>query len=73
MHLATGGLALTAQGQAMEDGNLGERIQVQNPASRAVLEAEVTGPGRVRVAPGSQPLLHAPARSGAYYSQAQPR
>ena len=73
MQLATGGLALAAQGQALEDGNLGERIQVQNPASRAVLEAEVTGPGRVRVAPGSQPLLQAPARVGAYYSQAQPR
>jgi len=73
MQLTIGGLALNAQGQALEDGMLGERIQVQNPTSRAIVEAEVTGPGRVRVAPGSQPLLVAPARTGTYYSQVQPR
>jgi flagella basal body P-ring formation protein FlgA len=56
MQLSTGGMVLAAQGQALEDGAAGARIQVLNSASRAVVEAEVTGPGRVRVAPGSMPL-----------------
>jgi len=42
------GIQLTAQG--------GERVHVLNPASRIVVEAEVTGPGRARVLPGSSPL-----------------
>jgi hypothetical protein len=36
---------------------------VLNPASRAVVEGEVIGPGRVRVAPGTTPALQAGARS----------
>lgn len=47
------GIQLTAQGVAMEPAGLGERVRVQNPASRVVVEAEVTGPGRGRVVPGS--------------------
>ena len=39
---------------------MGERVRVLNPVSRAVLEAEVTGPGRVRVRPDSVPLVPAP-------------
>jgi len=50
------GIALTAQGQAMETGSIGERIRVLNPTSRAVVEAEVIGPDRVRVAPGATPM-----------------
>jgi flagella basal body P-ring formation protein FlgA len=49
------GIALTAQGVANEAGGVGERIQVINPYSRAVLEAEITGPGHARVLPGSIP------------------
>ena len=56
MELLVPGLAVTGQGLALEQGSAGERIQVQNPASRAVMEAEITGPDRVRVAPGSAPL-----------------
>ena len=51
MVLDSPGIALTAQGQAMEAGAIGERIRVLNPISRAVVEAEVVGPDRVRVAP----------------------
>jgi flagella basal body P-ring formation protein FlgA len=50
------GITLTAQGQALEAGAIGERIRVLNPVSRAVLEAEVVGPDRVRVAPNAMPL-----------------
>lgn len=57
MQLSTGGLSLSAHGQALEGGAIGDRIQVLNPASRAVLEAEVVGPNRVRIVPGSSPLL----------------
>ena len=55
MLLDSPGISLTAQGQAMEAGAIGERIRVLNPVSRAVVEAEVIGPDRVRVAPNSLP------------------
>jgi flagella basal body P-ring formation protein FlgA len=57
MLLDSPGIALVAQGQAMESGAVGQRIQVLNPVSHAVLEAEVIGPDRVRVTPGAQSLL----------------
>ena len=53
MSLDTEGLALSAQGVAMESGGRGERIHVQNPVSHQVVLADVTGPGEVRVAPRS--------------------
>jgi flagella basal body P-ring formation protein FlgA len=56
MVLDSPGIALTAQGQAAEAGAIGERIRVLNPVSRAVVEAEVIGPDRVRVAPGAMPV-----------------
>ena len=55
MLLDSPGITLSAQGQALESGAIGERIRVLNPVSRAVLEAEITGPDRVRVAPNSMP------------------
>ena len=39
----------------MEPGAIGERIRVLNPTSHAVVEAEVIGPDRVRVAPSAVP------------------
>ncbi len=54
------GVALTATAEALQPGALGERIAVRNPASRAVLLALVTGPGTVRVEPGSLPLRSPP-------------
>ncbi|MBN9562569.1 MAG: flagellar basal body P-ring formation protein FlgA [Alphaproteobacteria bacterium] len=59
MLLNSTGLTVAAQGQALESGAMGERIRVLNPVSRAVLEAEVTGPGQVRVQPDSLPLVAA--------------
>jgi flagella basal body P-ring formation protein FlgA len=51
IQLDSPGLSLTAQGRALESGAIGERIRVLNPTTHAVIEAEVTGPDRVRVAP----------------------
>jgi flagella basal body P-ring formation protein FlgA len=56
MLLDSPGITLSAQGQALESGAIGERIRVLNPVSRAVLEAEVIGPDRVRVAPNAMPV-----------------
>ena len=53
------GLQVTAQGVAAEPGALGERIHVLNPYSRAMLEAEVTGPGQARVVPAASPGVRA--------------
>ncbi|MCW3475117.1 flagellar basal body P-ring formation chaperone FlgA [Limobrevibacterium gyesilva] len=68
MQLQAPGLTLLAQGQALEAGAIGDRIQVLNPASRAVVEADVTGPDRVRVAPGTLPLQPAGGRPFQYSS-----
>ena len=51
MLLDSPGIVLTARGQAQEAGAVGERIHVINPTSHSVVEAEVVGPDRVRVAP----------------------
>jgi flagellar basal body P-ring formation protein FlgA len=56
MLLDSPGITLSAQGQALESGAIGERIHVLNPVSRAVIEAEVIGPDRVRVAPNAMPV-----------------
>jgi len=57
MVLDSPGIALTGQGQAMEAGAIGERIRVLNPSSHAVVEAEVIGPDRVRVAPSAAAMM----------------
>ena len=59
MQLLTGGLTVLANGQALGAGALGDRINVLNPSSRAVVEAEVIANGRVRVLPDSTPLVPA--------------
>ena len=50
------GLSLSAQGRALEAAPRGGLVPVMNLASRAVVEGEVVGPGRVRVAMGATPL-----------------
>jgi flagella basal body P-ring formation protein FlgA len=55
MELSAPGLSLTGVGQAQESGVLGATISVLNPLSRAVVEAEILGPDRVRVTPGTAP------------------
>ncbi|MBR0680759.1 flagellar basal body P-ring formation protein FlgA [Roseomonas eburnea] len=57
MLLEAPGLALTAQGRAMEAAALGEVLPVMNLASRSVVEAEAIGPGRVRVRAGAVPMI----------------
>jgi flagella basal body P-ring formation protein FlgA len=64
MQLQAPGISLLAQGVAIESGATGERIRVLNPSSRAVVEAEVIGPGRVRVTPESTPISTAARASG---------
>ncbi len=59
MVLETQGIALSGQAQALESGAMGEHVRVLNTVSRAVLDAEVTGPGKVRVQPDSAPLVPA--------------
>ena len=54
--LAVPGLSLSAKGEAMDDGALGESVRVRNTLSRAILQAEVTGPGELDVEPGTPPL-----------------
>jgi flagellar basal body P-ring formation protein FlgA len=59
MRLEGPGLELTGEGLALEPGARGDLIRVQNPASHAVLEAEVTDLDTVRVEPGRPPLIAA--------------
>lgn len=47
--LKTDTMVLTVQGRALEDGAEGETIRVQNTQSTTVIDAIVTGPGRVDV------------------------
>lgn len=56
MRLEAGGLSLAAQGVALEDGGLGETVRVQNPSSKAVVLAVVTGAGEARVLPERLPV-----------------
>lgn len=46
------GMVLTAQGRAMDSAPRGATVAVMNLASRAVVEAQVIGAGRVRVGGG---------------------
>ena len=68
MVLAMPGLALTAEGIAMGPAAMGERVRVLNPNSKMLVEAEVTGPGEVRVMPGTTPI---PAGASAGWALAQ--
>lgn len=57
VQLESGGLSVSGQAVAIEAGAEGERIRVQNLNSRALLTAEVIGPGLVRVMPDAPPAL----------------
>jgi flagella basal body P-ring formation protein FlgA len=56
MRLDAGEISLSAQGVALEDGGMGETVRVQNPSSKAVVMAMVTGGGEVRVLALRAPL-----------------
>ena len=66
MTLRSAGLTLIGQGQALESAGLGEHVKVLNPVSQAVLDAEVTGVGQVRVSPDTTPIVagNRPSRGG---------
>ena len=55
LRLESGGLSVTGQGVALESGAEGERIKVQNPGSRSVLEGIVIGENLVRISPNASP------------------
>ena len=57
MRLASAGIEVAAQGQALEAGAIADRIRVLNPVSHAVLVATVIGPNEVRVDPDSLPTI----------------
>ena len=59
MQLETPGISLSAQGVAMDNGVAGEHVRVLNVQSRAIVDAEVAGTGRVRVS-GTAPALLPP-------------
>ncbi|MGA9657529.1 MAG: flagella basal body P-ring formation protein FlgA [Asticcacaulis sp.] len=47
------GLTLSVTGQAQKDGGIGDVIQIQNPSSKKMFEAVVTGPGQAVVGPAA--------------------
>lgn len=55
-------MTLTVQGKALQDGSEGDVVRVQNTRSHSMLEAVVSGPGRVVVQPAAQ-LAMTPERS----------
>ena len=57
IELTVGALSVSGQAVALDTGAEGERIRIQNTASRAVIFAQVVGPGRVRVTPQANPRL----------------
>jgi flagella basal body P-ring formation protein FlgA len=63
MTLDAGGLSVSGEGIALEQGAAGDRIRVRNISSQAVLEAMVVRTGVVRVLPGTAPIT-AQARLG---------
>lgn len=71
MVLEANGIAVSAKGQALEPGGLGDQIRVLNPSSHAVVQGEVTGPGQVAVVAGSMSLaMPQPAFGGGSYAAA---
>ena len=62
IELSSAGLTVTGQAVAIDGGAEGDKVRVQNLTSRAYLFAQVIGPGRVRITPGSPALASLPAR-----------
>jgi flagellar basal body P-ring formation protein FlgA len=48
----TGGMLMTAEGEALQDGKVGQTVRVQNTRSKTVLSGTVVGPGEVEVTLG---------------------
>lgn len=58
MVLQSRGMALSAQGRAIEDGGAGQTIRVTNTQSKMTVEARVEGPGVVSVLPTARVLAN---------------
>jgi flagella basal body P-ring formation protein FlgA len=57
-----GGVSLALQGVALSSGGVGDAINVQNPSSKKILQAVVTGPGQALVGPAASQLKANPSR-----------
>ena len=68
LRLERAGLSVTGQAVALDAGSEGERIRVQNPGSRTMLEGTVIGPNLIRVSPNTSPEAAA-ARGEDVYRQ----
>jgi len=51
------GLVLQASGLALQDGAMGELVNIRNPRSKRVIQAVVTGPDQVAVSPAGQDTI----------------
>lgn len=51
-----GGISLTLQGKAMASAGVGEALNVQNPSSKKIIQAVVTGPGQAVVGPAADQM-----------------
>lgn len=56
LNFSKGGIMLTTQGKALENGGLGDTVRVMNTQSKAVVQGTVTGPETVLITSGSAPL-----------------
>lgn len=56
LNFSKGGIMLTTQGKALENGGLGDTVRVMNTQSKAVVQGTVTGPETVLVTSGGMPL-----------------
>jgi flagella basal body P-ring formation protein FlgA len=55
------GVSLALQGKALSAAGVGETLNVENPASKKVIQALVTGPGQAVVGPAADQLKTARA------------
>jgi flagella basal body P-ring formation protein FlgA len=60
-----GQVTLTMQGKAMKAAAQGETVNIQNPASKKIVEAIATGPGEAVTGPAAQQLKAAGAQFAA--------
>ena len=50
------GISLSLQGKALSAAGVGELVNVENPASKKIIQAVVTGPGQAAVGPQAEAL-----------------
>jgi flagella basal body P-ring formation protein FlgA len=60
---AVDGVALALDGKAMSGGAVGDTLNVQNTASKKIIQAVIEGPGRAVVGPAAQDLKSTAAAS----------